>query len=345
MNDIPWYSPTWFLPSTFESFDWAFPSVFYCLAIIPLLFGLRALINIKLDQKMPVALSRSELKSNPITLLRFVPPVFFTLSLVLAIIALARPQRTSEEVERWTEGIDIVLAIDISRSMQAMDFNPNRLEAAKKVATEFVKGRFQDRIGIVVFSGDAYRMAPLTTDYKFLESNIADINFNLIQNGGTAIGSALSVSLNLMRESETKSKVIVLLSDGDNNAGNIDPLTAVKLAEAYGIKVYTIAVGKEGPVKMGVGIYGDPIYNDNTMDEKTLRQIARIGKGKFFRATDNKTLENIFKRIDKYEKAEIKENRFSDTMDFYTVYLRWAILFFLIWIFFKSTFMNNILRD
>lgn len=260
-------------------------------------------------------------------------------------MALARPQTTNEQVEQWSEGIDIMLVIDISESMQIQDFRPNRLESAKSVARDFVTGRFQDRIGLVVFSGDAYSRSPLTTDYELLTNYINDINFDLIENRGTAIGSALAVATNRLRESDSKSKVLILLSDGDNTAGNIDPVTAAKLAAAYDIKIYTIAIGKEGKVPFGKDFFGRTRYVENTLDETNLREIARIGGGNFYRVSDEEALETVFGEIDELEKAEIKETRYKDTTDFYYIYLRWATLFFLFWMLTKTTFVTNILTD
>jgi len=197
----------------------------------------------------------------------------------------------------------------------------------------------------VIFSGEAYSLAPLTLDYDLLEKYIEDINFEMIENRGTAIGSALAVGTNRMRESNSKSKVLILLSDGDNTAGNIDPITAAELAHAYGIKIYTIAIGKEGRVPFGTDFFGRTRYVENTLDETNLRKIAEIGEGEFFRVSDNQALENVFELIDTYEKAEIKETRFRDTTDFYVVYLRWALALLLLWMALKSTFMANVLQD
>jgi len=153
------------------------------------------------------------------------------------------------------------------------------------------------------------------------------------------------VVTNRMRESESKSKVCILLSDGDNTAGNIDPITAAELAAAYNIKIYTIVVGKEGLVPFGKDYFGRPNMVENTVDETTMRKIADIGSGEFFRVTDNETLKNVFAKIDQYEKAEIKETRFKDTSDYYFIYLQWAMLFFLVWLGLKSTFLINVLQD
>jgi Ca-activated chloride channel family protein len=238
-----------------------------------------------------------------------------------------------------------MLAIDISQSMQIEDFEPNRLTAAKEVARDFIKGRLQDRIGIVVFSGDAFSLAPLTTDYRLLNSYLDDISFEMIESRGTAIGSAMAVVTNRMRESKSKSKVCILLSDGDNTAGNIDPITSAELAAAYDIKIYTIIVGQEGMVPFGKDYFGRPNMVENTIDETTMRKIAAIGAGEFFRVTDNEALKNVFSRIDQYEKAEIQETRFKDTSDYYFIYLKWTILFFLLWLLLKSSFLSNVLQD
>jgi Ca-activated chloride channel homolog len=340
-----WLDIQWFLPSMLGSYSWENVLYLYFLFILPLAYVVRWLLHFKNRQKLEIALTEKDAISSPMAWLRHIPNGLMTLFVALILVSLARPQQTNEQVEQFSEGIDIVIAMDISESMQLQDFQPNRLDAAKEVALKFVKGRFQDRIGIVIFSGDAYSLAPLTTDYSLLTSYIEDINFEMIQNRGTAIGSALAVATNRMRESDSKSKVIILLSDGESNAGNIDPITAAKLAFSYGVKIYTIGVGKEGKVPFGTDMFGRPRYVDNSMDETTLRDIAKIGEGQYFRATDNSTLESIFNRINNYEKAEIKENRFRDTKDFYHIYLTWAIICFLLYMTLKSTFLTNALED
>ena len=230
--------------------------------------------------------------------------------------------------------------------MQIEDFKPNRLEAAKRTARTFIEGRQQDRIGLVIFSGDAYSLSPLTTDYELLYKFIdEEIDFGKIENRGTAIGSAIAVGTNRMRESDAASKVMILLSDGDNTAGNIDPITAAELAAAYDIKIYTIGIGKEGKVPFGKDFFGRPNYVENTLNETTLREIAKIGSGQFYRVSDNQALVNVFGLIDEYEKAEIKETRYKNTTDFYSIYLNWGIIFFLLYLLSKSTFISNILED
>ncbi|MEM8565893.1 MAG: VWA domain-containing protein [Bacteroidota bacterium] len=344
-SDLPWYSIDWFFLSTLKNFTWENRIALFALILIPLFLIVRWALRYFMNQKLPIALTKSQLSRNPTNLVRMVPDLLLTLVFTLMVIAIARPQKTNEKVEQWTEGIDIMLVMDISQSMQIEDFKPNRLEAAKEVANDFIDGRFQDRIGIVIFSGDAYSLSPLTTDYDLLKSYIEDIEFEMIENRGTAIGSALAVATNRMRESESKSKVLILLSDGDNTAGNIDPITAANLATAYNIKMYSIAIGKEGKVPFGKDFFGRPRMVDNTMDETTLREIARIGEGEFFRVGDNEALEKVFKLIDTYEKAEIQETRYKDTQDYYRNYLMWALVFFVLWMLLKSTFITNVLQD
>ncbi|MCO6360281.1 Ca-activated chloride channel family protein [Roseivirga pacifica] len=341
-----WYSPEWFTPSAFKSFDWANAFVLYLIPLVLLLFALKWLVGTKLKQKLPVALPKQEIEKHWTSYLRFIPNLLIALSLIFILVSLARPQRTNEEVEQWSEGIDIALVIDISESMQIEDFKPNRLESAKRTARDFIAGRQQDRIGLVIFSGDAYSLSPLTTDYELLYKFIdEEIDFNKIENRGTAIGSAIAVGTNRMRESEAASKVMILLSDGDNTAGNIDPITAAELAAAYDIKIYTIGIGKEGKVPFGKDFFGRPNYVENTLDETTLREIAKIGNGQFYRVSDNEALRNVFDLIDEYEKAEIKETRYKNTTDFYPIYLKWALVFFILFLFSKSTFISNILED
>ena len=343
--DFPWYDLFWFQPSTFSGFQWENRVILYALILVPLIFLVRWAMRYNKLQKLPIGIPGKKVGGTLWSLLRVIPEILLAATLTLIIVALARPQRSNERVDQWTEGIDIMLMIDISQSMQIEDFEPNRLEAAKATALDFIDGRSQDRIGIVIFSGDAYSLSPLTTDYELLKNYVREINFDMIENRGTAIGSALGVMTNRMREADSKSKVSILLSDGDNTAGNIDPITAAELASAYDIKIYSIAIGKEGRVPFGKDFFGRPRMIDNTLDETTLREIAKIGDGEFFRVSDNEALVRVFNLIDQYEKAEIKESRYKDTTDYYYVYLTWAILFFLLWLFLKSTFITNVLQD
>ncbi|TAE46250.1 MAG: VWA domain-containing protein, partial [Cytophagales bacterium] len=254
-------------------------------------------------------------------------------------------QQTKVQIKQMTEGIDILLAVDVSESMLLEDLSPNRLEAAKKVATAFIKGRKYDRIGLVVFSGEAFSLSPLTNDYNLLENYLSqEVQVGMIPQPETAIGAAIGVSTNRLKESSAKSKIIILISDGDNTTGNLDPLTATQLAAYNNIKIYPILVGSEGDISVK-DEKGNITVVRNTANETTLRQIAQKSEGKFFRSTDNKTLNEVFKQIDILEKSKIIETKYKKTEDFYSIYLVWGILFFIAWLFVKGTFITNALED
>uniref|UniRef100_UPI004048A9E9 vWA domain-containing protein n=1 Tax=Algoriphagus sp. TaxID=1872435 RepID=UPI004048A9E9 len=339
------FSWSWFLPETLRSYEWENPLVLNLLWLIPLLILLRKFIKFLKNPVLELSLPKRAVEGNPWTYLRLIPSGFFFLFLIFLALALARPQRSNERVEQFTEGIDILLVLDISESMDLQDFVPNRLEAAKNTALDFIEGRFGDRIGMVVFSGEAYSLSPLTNDYQLLSSLIQEINFSMIEAKGTAIGSAIAAGTNRMKDSESPSKVMILLSDGESNAGNVDPIFAAQLASAFGIKIYTIAVGKDGMVPYGTDFFGRPQLVESYLDESTLREISRIGNGQFFRASDGAALNQIFDQINTLEKTEILENRYKETADFYRIYLFWGILFLVVWMAFKSSFFNNFLLD
>jgi len=338
-----WFSLKWFNIFELFNYEWENQSILLLILIIPLILLIKYVIN--KNNFIEVSIPSNDLKKYKFSMLRLIPNTIFLLSLIYIIISLGRPQKSNEKVEKWSEGIDIMLVIDISESMQIEDFKPNRLESAKKVAKEFINDRFQDRIGLVIFSGESYSRCPLTTDYILLNKYVDEISFDLISSRGTAIGSAIAIATNRMRESTSKSKIMILLSDGDNTAGNIDPRTAAQIAKAYGIKIYSIAIGKNGKVPFGKDYFGRTRYVENSLDEKNLREIATITSGKFYRASNNSSLEKIFEVIDEFEKSEIKENRYKNTVDYYQYYLLWAIVLFLIYILIKSTFLNNIIKD
>jgi len=344
-KQLEWLDLKWFLPETLLGFQYENDIFLYFLGLIPFVFFIRFLLFVNFRQKVEVAFFQTSLKTHWSVYLRFLPDVIMTFILALLVVAMARPQKTLENLEKTSEGIDIIMVIDISESMKTQDLKPDRLEAAKEVAKDFVAGRIQDRIGLVVFSGEAFSLSPLTNDYDLLYKFIEEIDFQMINKSGTAIGLALGVATNRLIDSKAKSKVIILLSDGDNTAGNIDPFTAAKLATSYKTRIYTVGVGKDGRVLVGTDPFGNDQYMDNTMDESTLRQIAKIGGGSYFRASDNKSLKEIFSTIDKLEKSEYKEKRFKDTSDFYQIYLNWVLVLFLFWLLLKCTFVSNPIED
>ena len=258
------------------------------------------------------------------------PFVLRLLALTCIIIALARPQMKYDEQLTEGEGIDIILCIDVSGSMTAQDFSPNRMEAAKNVAAEFVDNRNSDRIGLVIFAGESFTQSPLTTDYYVLKTQIRQIRNGLLEDG-TAIGSGLATSVDRLRKSTSKSKVIILLTDGVNNGGLIDPSTAKEIAKSFKIKVYTIGVGTDGfaptPVStpMGIVMQSEKV----AIDEKLLKNIADETGGKYFRATDNLSLQNIYKEIDRLEKSKVVVTAFHRfTEKFYPfIFAALALLF------------------
>ena len=234
------------------------------------------------------------------------------LALACLIMALARPQLKNEEQSTNGEGIDIVLCLDISGSMLAQDFTPNRMEAAKNVAAEFIDGRPTDRIGLVIFSGESFTMSPLTTDRTELKNQLFNVQSGLLEDG-TAIGSGLATGVERLRYSASKSKVIILLTDGENNGGLIDPNTAKEIAKSIGVRVYTVGVGTEGFAPVPVQTPGGVIMQREkvSIDEKLLTQIANETGGKYFRAKDNESLSAIYKEIDQLEKSKIEITTFT----------------------------------
>lgn len=243
------------------------------------------------------------------------------LAIVFLVFALARPQSSNSWQTYTSEGIDIVLALDVSGSMLARDFDPDRLEAAKTVAQKFILERPQDKIGLVIFAGESFTQCPLTTDQRVLVNLIRDVKSGMIEDG-TAIGLGLANAVNRLKDSPAKSKVVILLTDGVNNRGAIAPATAAELAKTYGIRVYTIGVGTYGeapyPVQTPFGVQMQNVPVE--IDEDILQQIATLTGGKYFRATDNNKLEQIYKEIDQLEKSKIEVKHFSKKNEQYFIF-------------------------
>ena len=254
---------------------------------------------------------------------RHILPVLRTLAIIFLAFALARPQSGRKEQEVSSEGIDIMLVLDISGSMRAEDFKPhNRLYVAKQVIKEFIEGRHSDRIGLVVFSKQSFTQCPLTLDYGVLFNFLDQVDFGMIEDG-TAIGLAIANAVNRLRESDVKSKVVILLSDGRNNAGEIDPITAAQAAGAMKVKIYTIGAGKSGNAPYPVD---DPhfgrryVYIENEIDEPTLKQIAQITGGEYFRAKDEKALAHIYKQISQMEQTKIRVKEYLQYNELFSNY-------------------------
>jgi Ca-activated chloride channel homolog len=266
------------------------------------------------------------------------------IALALLIIALARPQSTNRWENVNTLGIDIMLAIDISGSMLARDFRPDRLEAAKDVAIEFISGRSDDRIGLVVFSGESFTQCPLTSDHKVLINLFREIKSGMIEDG-TAIGVGLANSVKRLKDSKAISKVVILLTDGVNNQGAIDPITAAELAQTFGIRVYTVGVGTQGEAPYPtIDFFGRTVYRNMPVeiDEETLTKIADITGGKYFRATDNNKLKDIYAEIDQLERSKIDVKQFSRKEERFMLLVWIALIFILAELVLNKTVLRSI---
>lgn len=304
----------WFLVK--DRYEFHSPEAFYLLLMIPLL----SIWFVLKESRTYTSVTLSTVKQfasnlgSPISYLRYSTYVLRMAALAFLIVALARPQSDLSWQDVSTEGIDIMIALDVSASMLAKDFEPNRLESSKEVAIEFIKERRNDRIGLVIYEGESFTQSPLTTDHRVLTNLFKDIRSGMVQ-GGTAIGMGLATAVNRLRNSDAKSKVIILLTDGDNNAGSIAPITAAEIAREYGIRVYTIGVGSMGKALSPLYLYPDGSYKyeyvDVKIDEETMQEIADITGGEYFRATDGRTLANIYKEIDILEKTKINVTEYS----------------------------------
>ena len=306
---------------------------FWLLIIIPVAVILYFLTGRKKTIKLQLAnISKSAFSGN--WLMRFRPLLFIIrlLTIALIIVGLARPQTTDVNTrKKGLDGIDIIMALDISGSMRAADFKPNRLEALKKVATEFVNGRINDRVGVVIYAGESFSQTPLTSDHDIVNSGLESLNFDMLEDG-TAIGMGLATAVNRLKDSKAESKVVILISDGVNNSGFINPNDAAELAKKFNIKVYTIAVGTKGmaPFPFKNGFTGRIEYQNVQMevDDELLKNIAKKTNGKYFRATNNAALENIYAEIDQMETTEIEEVKYYhyDEWFYYPVFLGLALL-------------------
>lgn len=359
----PWYSLHWFSPAQWNQFHIANPLALVLIPAVLLLFLVRHYLHRNAQQQLNISLDsltssrtrgrelREQTTHSLLSSLRYLLPVSMFLGVGLILVALSRPQIVREQRSEQAEGIDIMLAIDVSASMSEPDLPPTRLAAARRVAQTFVNGRQNDRIGLVVFAGEAFSLCPLTTDYGLIKQYLSDLNDQMIRTSGTAIGDALARCINRMRNepvllSDTtqknaeqlkkgRSKIIILLSDGDNTAGNLDPVTAARLAKLFNIRLYTIAVGRAIPSTATAA----------TVDEGILKTIATIGNGSFFRATDTRRLRAVFAQISKLEKSPVRVQIYEDVQDYYRIYLYWGICCLLFALFLKNTIFGNILED
>lgn len=317
----------------FKDISFAYPLFLYLLILVPLL---PTWYWIKGKKKQPSITysSLSVFKDIPATWkekFRHTPVILRTFALMCLIIALARPQTFSSGQNIYTEGIDIAMVLDISGSMLAEDLKPNRIDAAKNVIDNFIKDRTSDRIGLVIFSRQAFTQCPLTIDYRVLKNLLSKVKTGMIEDG-TAIGNAIADGVNRLKDSHAKSRIIILLTDGVNNAGEIDPLTAAQIAETFGIRIYTVGVGTRGeapyPVQTPFGTRYQMIPAD--IDEGMLQKIAGMTGGEYFRATDSKTLQDIYNKIDKLEKSKVEITSYRETTELFYNWLGAGLILILL---------------
>ena len=277
------------------------------------------------------------------TRLRFVPALLRVAGLTLAIIAMARPQDRYVIRERFAEGVDIIMVLDTSTSMRAEDFRPNRFEAAKAVGANFINGRTSDRVGLVVFAANAYTQAPLTLDYAFLQQMLAEVEVGVIEDG-TAIGTALAMAVNRLKDTEAKSKVIILLTDGQNNRGELSPETAAEVARTLGVRIYAIGVGQHGEAPF---VVDHPFAGRQRrmvpveIDEEMLQAVADMTGGQYFRATNNRALADIYDQIGELERTKIEERSYLDFEEKYVSFLFPGLLFLFLDVLFSTTLFRR----
>ena len=329
-----------------KNITFANPQFFWLLLVLPLIVAWYVYWNKK--SKPNVTLSSTIAFKKISSWKDYLYHFLFALRLLavaLIIIALARPQTHSENAQtKITDGIDIVMAIDVSSSMLSQDLKPNRFEALKKVASQFVKDRPNDRIGLVVYAGESYTKTPVTTDKGIILSSLAELTYGQVEDG-TAIGMGLATAVNRLKESKAKSRVIILLTDGVNNTGVIDPLIAAELAAEYGIKVYTVGIGTNG---MALSPYalnpdGSIMYQmlQVEIDESLMKKIAQITHGRYFRATNNQKLQQIYDEINKLETSKIEEFKYTEVDEKFRLLVIIATILLLLEFLLKHTIFRN----
>jgi len=296
-------------------------------------------VTIQVSNTFAVATAKKTWKTK----LEHLPFILRMLVYTLVVVVLARPQSTNSWENVTTEGIDIIMTLDVSSSMLAEDLKPNRLEAAKKVASTFIAGRPNDNIGLVVFSAESFTQCPLTTDHAVLMNLFNGIKSGIIEDG-TAIGLGLANAINRIKDSQAKSRVIILLTDGTNNRGDIDPISAAEIAKTFGIRVYTIGIGTKGkapyPFQTAYGVQYQNI--DVVIDEEPLRQIASITGGEYYRATSNSSLKQIYTQIDKLEKTKFNVHEYSKKNEEYRVFALLAFVLLMLEILLRNTVLRRL---
>lgn len=292
------------------------------------------------------------LPPTPKTRLMMLPMVLKVLALILAIIALARPQQANTKVKKNVEGIDIVICLDISDSMLIEDMKPsNRLEAAKQTIQQFIEKRTSDRIGLVVFAGESFTVVPLTLDYQLILDRVKEITTAASANikDGTAIGVALASAAGRLKESTAKSRIMIFMTDGENNSGTIDPETGLEIAKGYGLKIYSIGIGRDGPTKIPIyqrDFFGNKVKTympfDSTVNEDLLRRMASDTGGKYFRASKEDSLQGIFREIDQLEKTKVDVNKYTRYSELFPPYLMASVGLYILSLLLGKTVLRRI---
>lgn len=301
--------------------------------------------HVQADIQIPAIKTFQGIKKSFRVYLRHVTFILRMLAFAMLIVILARPQSTNRWQNESVEGIDIMLALDISGSMLAGDFTPNRIEASKDVAASFISGRPDDRIGIVLFGGESFTQCPLTTDHQVLINLLHEVNVGIIENQSTAIGLGLSNAVKRLKDSEAKSRVVILVTDGVNNAGSVDPLTAAEIAKTFGIRVYTIGVGTHGTAPYPFrDAFNNIIYQqmEVKIDEDILRQISKMTNGEYFRATNNLKLKKIYSEIDQLEKSIINVKHYSRKYEEFRIFAFAALVLLVLEILLRITVLRTI---
>ena len=323
---------SWLKLKTIFTYDWENPFFLYLIPLPLVIILISSLINRRKKSRISLSFSAPIEQNKWVRLISFIPKTIESLCLLCIILAIASPYKKIIKTEIKYGGVDMVMALDLSSSMLTQDVSPSRLEVAKKLAISFAKNRSQDQISLVAFAGSPYLASPLTSDLTYITKAISLLESRQIKEEGTALGDALGMSINQIRDEKNPKKVAIVISDGNNTAGNLDPITAASLAKSFGIKVYTIAVGSNKPSL-------DPV------DESTLRLMAEKSNGQFYRATDSKTLSDIFKEIDFLEKSRSLQVSTEIHEDVKPIFIKLAFLFFCVGILLKLTPISNILED
>lgn len=320
------------------------PEYFWLFLVIPIILAWYILRNRKLQGTFKIS-TISSFGKTKFPYFRHVIIALRVLAIAALIVAITRPQTSSSWQDVTTEGIDIVISMDISGSMLAEDFKPNRLEASKDVAMNFIKERPNDRIGLVIYSGESFTQCPLTTDHDVLLNLFKDVKNGMIDDG-TAVGMGLATAVNRLKDSEAKSKVVILLTDGVNNSGSIPPVTAAEIAHEFGIRVYTIGVGSNGTAPTPYqDQFGRTVYQDVPVriDEKTLSDISKLTDGQYFRATNNKKLEQIYSEIDKLEKSKINVTDYRKKAEHFWPFALLATVLLIVEFLLKNTVFKSVI--